>query len=766
MQIPKRVAVLLLAGILLLVIGSIVVCRSAKWVLGKVHPNYVAAATTRVPRATGQSVQSTSRPQTDQSFKAPGDAMAEAFRNGKLPSALPVPSLDPDDAAADLAKRIVAQDEQSTAALMTALQMSGFSIRGEDGSSVLESSRPGQGIVFDAWEVAAMAKLFGDGMQMRLVDLSATLSSHIVPLKDVSVDKLFLDGLRTAAQGNLSAKRFWARFITELGRRSTPSYDLLSQNLDPATVTLDGIQVSLILRRFVADLMIMNQDKNKRAHTASAWEKETDSSFRHEPLLCSQRSRRALMVNDAVWRPERGVRLRFVQEGSDSQLPCTLAELAAKIMDGSEYVSGFGFDHLIDYLKEHGMAGAGTYGKVTPVVNGILAIIKLIAYFACLETDITMNGSPPLVRTQSIYDSGERRTLTATVRENLGKWQAMNCVRLALNGAGIAFSLPNNGPQAGVGIQWVLVGGGVSINHETGEVNWPIVQLDSPFGSPSIQTATGPVSNTTAPKTDENGQATIDIEGLKQRQDLGPNPGRVVKEAEVRFTCEPKPISMSQDMIDAVGNGYLAGPVGLMIGGPVEMLLRSNIHFSKSLVIPVVDWQPCNGGWSGTITYSVTTTHHETSSYPGYTITYDTHNTDTVEADLRGSDGSGALAGPSHASVSVNGEGRETDSSSVGTCQRTDTLSGRTDADIAINALGDNQFYVAGVNEIPVSGEHKESGTCNLSNHLAATWSLPAFTATADPRNPDVLEGSTELTEQEFPGRVAKITWNLRRCGR
>ena len=767
MHIPKRVSILLLAGALFLVVASFAAYRSVKWAFGVVRQNYLVVSASQLPQQTSQPVQSTSSALPDQSVRVPGSAMAQAFRNGKLPSPMPIPSGKPDDAVADLAKKVAAQDEQSTAALMTALQISGFSIRGEGGMNNVEAVKPGQGIVFDAWEVAAMAKLYGDGMQIKLADLSTAFSSQIVPLKDAHVAALLVDGIRTAAQGNQPAKRCWARFIAELGRRSAQPYDLLSQNVDLATVNLDGIQVSLILRRFVADLMIMDQDKSEK-HIASARERETDLSFRRpQPVHCAYRNRRELPLNDAVWRPEGVVRLQFVQEGSNSQLPCTLAELAAQILDSSAYLSGYGFDKLTEYLKEHGMPGPATYSKkVAPVINGILAIIKLIAYFACLDTDITMNGSPPLVRTQSIYQDGDRRTLTATVREDLGKWQELNCVRIALNAAGIDFSLPNDGPQANVGIQWVLVGGGASINHDTGEINWPFVELLFPENAPTIQTATGPFSNATAPKTDEKGQATIDIEGLRQKQDLGPNPGRVMKQAEVRFTCEPKPISMAQDLIDAGGNGYLAGPVGLIVGGPVEMLLRSKIHFSKPIFIPVVDWQPCNGGWTGTITYSATTTHHETSSYPGYSITYDTHNTTTVEANLRGSDSSGAWEGPSYASVFAHGDNHESDVSSVGTCERTDSISGSVDADIAINEIGDNQFNVTGVSEIPVSGEHKESGTCKLTNHMAATWSLPAFTATVDPHNPDVLQGSRELTEEEFPGRTAKITWNLRRCGR
>ena len=83
-------------------------------------------------------------------FVMRGAAMAQAFRSGRLPAPLPQPGGTPEQAAAELAKRVMAEDEQSTAALLAALQMSGFSVRADDGSMAFESAKPGQGIVIDA----------------------------------------------------------------------------------------------------------------------------------------------------------------------------------------------------------------------------------------------------------------------------------------------------------------------------------------------------------------------------------------------------------------------------------------------------------------------------------------------------------------------------------------------------------------------------------------------------------------------------------------
>src|ERR1041385_5926124 len=48
-----------------------------------------------------------------------GEVMGHAFRSGQLPAPLPQPQGTPEQAAAELAKRVMAEDEQSTAALLT-----------------------------------------------------------------------------------------------------------------------------------------------------------------------------------------------------------------------------------------------------------------------------------------------------------------------------------------------------------------------------------------------------------------------------------------------------------------------------------------------------------------------------------------------------------------------------------------------------------------------------------------------------------------------
>ena len=297
--------------------------------------------------------QATSTPTAPPAFAIKGDAMAQAFRSGTLPSPLPQPVGTPERAAAELAKVVMAEDEQSTAALLTAVQMSGFGVRADDGSLAYESVKPGQGIVIDAWEVAALAKLFGDGMHIKLTDLSGAFASTFPPLKNAPVARLFVDGLRGAAQGSQPAMRFWADFIAELGRQSGQHYDLLASYVDTEKVDLDAIQMSLILRRLAADLRIQERSKNQKGQLAPD-STRNGRSGRWEHASYDVEGGARPYIRDAVWHPEHGPRLVLVQEGGGSSPPCTISELGSQIMDSSAYISGKAFDAMLEFLAEHG----------------------------------------------------------------------------------------------------------------------------------------------------------------------------------------------------------------------------------------------------------------------------------------------------------------------------------------------------------------------------------------------------------------------------
>ena len=711
-----------------------------------------------------------------------GESLARAFRSGQLPAPLPQPQGTPEQAAAELSKRVIADDEQSTAALLTALQMSGFSVRADNGSLAYESVKSGQGIVIDAWEVAGLAKLYGEDLQVRLTDLSRALRNMLAPLKNVPVDALLVDGIRTAAQGKRSSLRFWAEFIAELGRQSSAPYDLLAPHVDTAKVTLDAVQLSLILRRLAADVLVANGRRNRQAQWAPARQSDW-SSPRAMPARYQLAGETGPDIRSAFWQADDRPRIVLVAEGGGSSAPCSMSELAAKFLDADAYANTNAFDRILEHLAEHGSEGAESFGNSTTAANILLAMIKLYVYYAALETDITMSGAPPLERTKSVHAPGERRTLTATVRENTGKWQTLNCTRIALNGANLDFSLPSDGPVAGVRTQWQLAAGGLSVHNN--QITYAFVEFVSPDGTPLIQSAMVPISNPAAPTTDEEGHTHIDIEGVKQPEELR-SPIAVMKQAEVRFSVAPKAVSFSQDAIDAVGVGASPLGPGTFVNGMVETALRSNLHLSKTLYIPVKDWRSCEGGWGGTASFR--STSETVQRNDGSDNTWVNTTNEVVDAALRlpadtdsGPSRNGALHGTYTGSYTLSGNMvnvyppvRDFPGATI-TKVTTVTANGEGNADVAITPLAENQYQIQlGLNGDPLHGEFRTHTSCagQCKGRKEPDENRPflypitgmSVVAKADPAHPEKLSGETTLKDTPAAGQSTDVRWDLTQC--
>lgn len=83
---------------------------------------------------------------------------------------------------------------------MTALQVAGFSVRDLKGELDLKPAVASQGMAFDAFSVAAMAKLYNDGWHMSLADLSIVLAKAIPPFQKVSLTQALAGGIASASQ--------------------------------------------------------------------------------------------------------------------------------------------------------------------------------------------------------------------------------------------------------------------------------------------------------------------------------------------------------------------------------------------------------------------------------------------------------------------------------------------------------------------------------------------------------------------------------------
>jgi len=510
-------------------------------------------------------------------------AMSDAYRSGALPPAAPLPEGDTDNQAAKLAMAVSTGDGHSVSALVTALYAAGFVIRRPDGQ-IDGASRPAHGLVIDAWQVAAMAKLYSDGYSVPLDRLGAAFAKNVPEFKDLPLATMLADGIRTDSQLTEDPQlRFWAQFIIDLGRNSENPYDLLTSET-PAAVDLDAIQMQLILMHFANDL--------HKLETVS----------------------RPTTVGSIAPQGPRFVNASYRQPPAD--LPCSTSDPENLILDTTATATTNAFGPLAEYLGKHGFGGIGSYGKGVGRAGLVLTVLKFISTYAALDVTISMEGSS-LVRTKNKTPGG-RRKLTATVRSNTGNWQMLNCIRPALNLAGLDFSLPGDGPIANVKVTWnLLEGGGPSglaaaydtathlgdllagKDHDTGS----IVFLDTADGKHATEYVT---------VTNDAGQSIISAVGSPQTEDLAAKGATgVVKHATVSVSVQAKPTKLKNATAGASTVGDFAGGIitallGDEVGGGVsvgaEMALRSQWYSSEPFPFQVDDWEACTGGWSGTVT--------------------------------------------------------------------------------------------------------------------------------------------------------------------
>lgn len=108
------------------------------------------------------------------------------------------------------------RDESSTAALYAAVLAAGYGIRDTDGS-IMQTNMRGQGLILNAWELAATAKLYGEDYGVMLSHLSEAFVRSVPELKNVPLANVLLDGIRAGANSTQPSARFLSRFIVELG---------------------------------------------------------------------------------------------------------------------------------------------------------------------------------------------------------------------------------------------------------------------------------------------------------------------------------------------------------------------------------------------------------------------------------------------------------------------------------------------------------------------------------------------------------------------
>jgi len=543
--------------------------------------------------------------------------MSTAFDNGVLPAPLPIPDGDRDQAAAILAKRVAAVDENSTAALLTALQLSGFDVFNQDGSMTLSGTGPSQGIAFPAWGVAAMAKLYGRGSSFRLDDLGRSMSTSLEGWLAIPVADRMLEAVRTKATQTNPTSRFWARFIVELGRQSPQPYDMLESNVKASQVVLDPVQMSMLLAPLFADLS-----------TESG-----DATTIHAERMYSGRG---TTVPFATILPTPV--LSWLAPAESPNLPCfnsLFFKITGKLRDKI-------FESLLENVEKELNMDLNVLGlkgsEYRSAANALVTIIKFLLTYAALDARITIDREP-LIRTTGIDlpgDPDNTRTLSVHLEFTTGHWDLLDCldpiVKL-LTGLKVQNLIPKHGPIGGAGIEWKLEEGGFNPHAAAqGQTKQDaqIVLLDfsQDVSKLPIECAGQVVKSSQVDQfTNKEGNDCIHVVGAPQSRDLAEEPVTpVMKEFSVYVNVAVKhdenPWTTFGGLI-GTGTSSFQGKDALSLAATflTETLYRSRWWGSDTYSFPVKDWDIAKSGWYG----EMTTSYHFFSQPPTHTESHPSH---------------------------------------------------------------------------------------------------------------------------------------------
>lgn len=514
-----------------------------------------------------------------------------------LPAAANVPDQqNPDAAAIILAAQISKYDKNSLPLLLNALQLCGFTIVDENRKvlRVPPGDGKGQGLAFYDFEAVGSLKLAKRGLGTNLDKIAETITKDVPQMPPAQFADLMLQDIRTATSSDNVSLRFWARLIVELGKSASLPVDMMTAGHEK--VSLSVLQATLITRRLQGDFYVLR-------HQLGIGE-------RPRPVL----PRTSFTL--ASWTPD--ATLYAPRVARPANFDCELTNDEALFLDGAAVLLTYGNGKVVE--KVGGLitsaGGQAAFGKLALGLTGAnlaLGWLKLVASVTMLRGEITVEN-PPLIRTINAQP-GERRLMKARIWNEVGKIQMLNCVRAAINAAtGLDFNLPTDGPAGNVSIEWHFAGDNeTSVNSAETRNLQKFVIFESPQGADP---------NPQKQVTDDDGISTMYLVGAPKVPAVvyQKNPIKVEKEANVLVGVTLKSAKdVKQNALDLLGivlGVATGGPLGILAALP-EIGFRLP-YVTARATIPVIDHEPCDGQWQGTIFYTsiFSTTGVETISRP------------------------------------------------------------------------------------------------------------------------------------------------------
>lgn len=423
----------------------------------------------------------------------------------------------------------------------TAFNDAGFTVLMKKGSH-----RKGKnGLYVAEWNLDVMAEAMTKDISVKLKDfilawqLAATAKGNVIQDAVVSPELIsaFLTDIKLAVnlpKEEPSGRRRLAQVVVALGRLNplTP-YDLLSDNVS-LDVPLNAVQIGLLTQKMSADFWL----KAHQEHT--------------QPFE----------INNFV----------STKSFNLSDSSCVMTDTEGLIFDVNAALSGpllEKFYNLLGSAKFISETGLERFGKITGVSNIILNYVKFAWSLAAFDAKLVPSKNP-LVRTMT-RTAGEDVDILGTFQMDGSSLQVVNCLRPALNAAGIDFSLPQGGPLAGVLVEWQIATKVESANDVIQTVG-----VD-----PRHQ------------ETDKDGRNQITIQGKPQKKDL--SQAEIVaidRIVPIIATVNLKNKNPAQDMVDLFS---LSGGASNFFTQPLEILNRAPLLFSGKLNLEVRDFKELEG---------------------------------------------------------------------------------------------------------------------------------------------------------------------------
>lgn len=420
----------------------------------------------------------------------------------------------------------------------SAFYNSGFTVLMDNG----DHRKGKNGIYVHEWNLKVLSPGVKNNSGVKLRDfilawqLAATAKGNVIdnaPL-DPKLLELFLADLKAAfnlPRDEETGRRRLAHSIVALGRMNPFNpYDLVADNVSP-DVQLNVLQLALLTQKMSADLWVLA----RKQHPEAA----------------------GLPKNN------------FLNSADSS---CVMTDTEGLIFDTTSILSGPFVSGFFDYLssmKFVSEVGVERYAKITGVANVVLNYVKfawsMAAFDAKLESD-----KNPLERTRT-KTPGENAIIFGSFKMDGSSLQVINCLRPALNAAGLDFSLPQGGPLAGVLVEW-------QIATKTGSAN-DVVQT---YGVDPLRQ-----------ETDKDGLNQITVQGKPQKKDL--SQAEVVdveRIVPIIATVNLKNKNPGQDAVDLFS---LIGGISSLWSQPLEILNRAPLIFSRRLNLAVNDVKELEG---------------------------------------------------------------------------------------------------------------------------------------------------------------------------